>query len=44
MGNYLPEIFEQTAERGLCEKAEGKYFPIQTEQTTLIRPLLYGFW
>ena len=25
-------------------KREGKYFPVQTEQTRLIRHLLYGFW
>ena len=30
--------------RGLCEKTEWKYFPIQIEQTRLIRLLLYGFW
>ena len=33
-----------TKERGLCEKTESKYFPEQTEQTRLIRHLLYGFW
>ena len=33
-----------TKERGLCEKHEGKDFPVQTEQTRLIRLLLYGFW
>ena len=27
-----------------CEKTEGKYFPVQTEWTRLIRLLLYGFW
>ena len=26
------------------KKSEGKYFPVQTEQTKLIRNLLYGFW
>ena len=30
-GMYLPELFVQ------CEKTEGKYFPVQTEQTKLIR-------
>ena len=34
---YLPEVFAS-------EKTEGKYFPAQTEQTRLIRNLLYGFW
>ena len=33
-----------TKERCLCEKTEGKYFPVQTEKTRLIRNLLYGFW
>ena len=38
-GKNLPEIFVQ-----LCaEKIESKYFPVQTEQTRLIRNLLYGF-
>ena len=32
-----------TKERGVCEKYEGKYFPVQAEQTSLIRHLLYGF-
>ena len=45
---YLPELFSRTdratKERGLFEKTEGKYFPVQTEQTRLIRHLLYGFW
>ena len=40
---YLPEFLLQT-ERGLCEKTEGKYFPVRTEQTRLIRNLLYDFW
>ena len=35
---YLSEVFV------LCEKTEGKYFPVQTEQTRLIRHSLYGFW
>ena len=26
------------------EKTEGKYFPVQTEWTRLIRLLLHGFW
>ena len=45
-GKYFPEVFVQTErrkERGLCEKNEGKYFPVQTEQTRLIR-LLHSFW
>ena len=45
-GKYLPEVFVQTERRRseVCaEKAEGKYFPVQTEQTRLIRNLLYGF-
>ena len=33
-----------TKERGLCEKTESKYFPVLSEQTRLIRHLLYGFW
>ena len=34
-----------TKEQGLCEKkTESKYFAVQTEQTRLIRHLLYGFW
>ena len=33
---YLPEV--------CTEKTEGKYFPVQTEQTRLIRNLLCGFW
>ena len=45
---YLPELFSRTdratKERGLFEKTEGKYFPVQTEQTRLIKHLLYGFW
>ena len=32
---------QATKERGLCEKTEGKYFPVQTEQTRLIRLLFY---
>ena len=46
-GNYFPEVFVQTERRRseICaEKTEGKYFPVQTEQTRLIRNLLYGFW
>ena len=35
---------QATKERGLCEKNEGKDFPVQTEQTRLIRLLLYSFW
>ena len=27
-----------------CEVCMGKYFSVQTEQTRLIRNLLYGFW
>ena len=33
-----------TKERGLvCDKNRRQYFPVQTEQTKLIRDLLYGF-
>ena len=28
----------------LCEINEGKYFPVQTEQTKLIKNVLYSFW
>ena len=28
----------------LCEKTQGKYFPVQTKLTRLITHLLYGFW
>ena len=44
---HLPEVFVQTERRRSevsGEKTEGKYFPVQTEQTRLIRNLLYGFW
>ena len=47
MGKYLSEVFVQTERRRrrVCAyKTEGKYFPVQTEQTKLIRNLLYGFW
>ena len=43
-GKYLPEVFVQTERRRseVCaKKNEGKYFPVQTEQTRLIRHLLY---
>ena len=40
MGKYLPEVFVEET----CEETEGKYFPLQIEQTRLIRNLLYGFW
>ena len=33
---YLPEV--------CAKEPEGKYFSVQTEQTKLIRNLLYGFW
>ena len=36
MEKYMPEI--------CVEKTEGKYLPVQTKQTMLIRNLLYGFW
>ena len=35
-GKVLPEVF-------LCDKKRRQYFPVQTEQTRLIRDLLYGF-
>ena len=47
LGKYFLEIFVQTMRRRnvVCaEKTEGKYFPVQTDQTKLIRNLLYGFW
>ena len=47
MEKYLPEVSVQTEQRRseVCaEKIEGKYFPVQTEKTKLIRLLLYGFW
>ena len=47
MGKYLPEVLVQSERRRseVCaEKTKGKYFPVQTEQTKLIRSLLYGFW
>ena len=46
-GKYLPEVFVQTEPRrsGVCaEHSKGKYLPMQTKQTRLIRNLLYGFW
>ncbi len=45
-GKVLPEVYRTdraTKERGLCDKNRRQYFPIQTEQTRLIRDLLYGF-
>ena len=45
-GEVLPEVFRTdraTKERGLCDKNRREYFPVQTEQTRLIRDLLYGF-
>ena len=33
-----------TKERSLGGKTQGKYFPVQTEQTRLIRNILYGVW
>ena len=41
-GKYL-SLFVQIGRRR-SEITEGKYFPVQTEQTRLIRLLLYGFW
>ena len=45
---YLSEVFVQTKRRSevYAEKTEGKYFPVQTEQTKLIRNLLFtcSFW
>ena len=41
------EVFVQTEGRRneVCaKKTESKHFPVQTEQTRLIRHLLYGFW
>ena len=35
-GKVLPEVF-------LCDKKRRQYFPVLTEQTRLIRDLLYGF-
>ena len=44
----MREVFVQTWRRRseVCAKKnpEGKYFPVQTEQTRLIRLLLYSFW
>ena len=45
-GKHLPDVFVQTERRrnrGLCRKTEGKYFPVQTEQTRFIRHLLRLF-
>ena len=45
-GKVLPEVFRTdraTKEGGLCDKNLRQYFPVQTEQTRLIRDLLYGF-
>ena len=45
-GEVLPEVFRTdraTKERGLFDKNRREYFPVQTEQTRLIRDLLYGF-
>ena len=45
-GKVLPEVFRTdraTKERGLCDENRRQYFPVQTEQTRLIRDLLYGF-
>ena len=45
-GRVLPEVFRTdraTKERGLCDKNQRQYFPLQTEQTRLISGLLYGF-
>ena len=45
-GKYLPEVLVQT-ERQRSEvyaKKKCKCFPEQTEQTRLIRLLLYGVW
>ena len=42
----MPEVFRTdraTKELGLCDKNQRQYFPPQTEQTRLIRDLLYGF-
>ena len=46
-GKYLPEVLVQTKRRRreVCaKKPEGKYFPVQTERTRLMRNLLYGLW
>ena len=42
-GKYCLRFFVTTKERGLCDKNFRQYFPVQTEQTRLIRDLLYGF-
>ncbi len=45
-GKVLPEVIRAdraTKKRGLCDKNRRQYFPVQTEQTRLIRDLLYGF-
>ena len=42
MGKYCLRFFVQT-ERGLCDKNGRQFFTVQTEQTRLIRDLLYGF-
>ena len=36
--------FRTDRARSVQKKTEGKYFPVQTEQTRLIRHSLYGFW
>ena len=45
-GKVFPEVFRTdraTKARVLCDKNRRQYFPVQTEQTRLIRDLLYSF-
>ena len=44
-GSYIHTMGLFTGSSEVCgKKPKGKYFPVQTEQTRLIRHLLYGFW
>ena len=43
-GKYCLRFSYRPSDRGgLCDKNQRQYFPLQTEQTWLIRDLLYGF-
>ena len=39
------DVFDkENVNNSVCTTTSGKYFPVQTEQTRLIRNLLYGYW